>query len=190
MGFKNTVLRSIIIITILILSVLIGYVYQTIWHHIDLMNYPQEYSELVTEYSAKYGVPEYVVYAVIKTESDFQSNKVGDGGEIGLMQLTPETFTRLLTMTKDTLDSGILYDPATNVEYGTYFLSYLYTEYNRWDTVLAIYEAGEDVVSEWRQNPDYVDGNNNLTVIPDDDVRDYVDSVNKAIEIYKNLYYN
>ena len=52
MGFKNTVLRSIIIITILILSVLIGYVYQTIWHHIDLMNYPQEYSELVITTSA------------------------------------------------------------------------------------------------------------------------------------------
>lgn len=190
MSFKNAILRSIVIISILILSLLIGYIYQTIWHNIDLKNYPQEYAELVTEYSQKYGVPEYVIYAVIKTESNFQSNKVGENGEIGLMQLTPETFSRLLTMTKATLETGILYDPATNIEYGTYLLSYLYTEYNRWDTVFAIYNSDEATVNEWRENPKYIDDNSNLIIIPDETIKEYVETVNETIEIYKNLYYN
>jgi len=190
MGLKKAVLRSIVIIVILALSVGIGLGYQKIWRAIDLKNHPREYSELVSEYASKLGVPEYVVYAVMKTESDFQSNKEGTDGAIGLMQITPERFARLLTMTKETKDTGILYDPETNIEYGTYYLSYLYTKYNRWDTVFAAYASDEDTVERWRDDPEYGDENRNLKGIPDEAVREYVDAVNKAIEVYKKLYYN
>ncbi len=187
---KKAVTRSIIIIVILGLSLLCGAIYNVVWHNIDLDRHPREFTDLVTEYASKYGVPEYVVYAVIKTESDFVSNKVGENGEIGLMQLSEETFRRLLTMTKATLDTGILYDPATNIEYGTYYLSYLYTVYNRWDTVFAIYASDEVTVNLWREDPDYADDMGNLKVIPDEEVRDYVDRVNDAIAVYKRLYYH
>lgn len=189
MGLKKAVLRSILIIVILSLSVAIGLTYQNIWHRIDLKNHPREYSELVTEYSEMYGVPEYVVYAVMKTESDFQSNKVGDDGAIGLMQITPELFSRLLMMTKADLDPGILYDPKTNMDYAVYYLSYLYTEYSRWDTVFAAYASDIETVAEWQKNPEYADENGNLKFIPNEDVRIYVENVNKTIEIYKKLYY-
>lgn len=190
MGLKKAAIRSGIIIIILALSVAIGLAYQGIWRQIDLKNHPRMYSEWVSEYAAKYGVPEYVVYAVIKTESDFQSNKVGEDGAVGLMQITPERFSRLLTMTKATLESGILYDPETNVEYGTYYLAYLYTKYNRWDTVFAAYASDEDTVERWRDDPELTDGNRNLKAIPDENVNGYVEKVNKAIEVYKSLYYN
>ncbi len=187
---KKAVFRSIVIMVILVLSVIIGFIYQKVWREIDLKNHPREYSQWVSEYAEKYGVPEYVLYAVIKTESDFQSNEVGDDGAIGLMQITPERFSRLLAMNKATLETGILYDPETNVEYGAYYLSYLYTEYNRWDTVFAAYASDEDTVDRWRENPEWTDENRNLRVIPDEDVRDYVEDVNEAIKVYKRLYYN
>lgn len=190
MSFKKNVFRSLVIVVILLLSLLIGYLYQIIWHNIDLKNYPQKYAELVGEYAEKYGVPEYIIYAVIKTESDFQSNKVGENGEIGLMQLTPEIFDRLLVMAKNSLETGMLYDPATNIEYGAYLLSYLYTEYNRWDAVFAVYCSDEQTVNEWLQNPKYTDDHNNLIVIPDKAIEAAVEDINNAIEIYKNLYYN
>ncbi len=189
MGVKKAVLRSIVIVVILALSVAIGFIYQSICRQIDLKNHPREYSQWVSEYAEKYGVPEYVLYAVIKTESDFQSNKVGDDGAIGLLQITPERFSRLLSMNKATLETGILYDPETNIEYGAYYLSYLYTEYNRWDAVLAAYTSDEDTVDGWRENSEYTDENRNLKIIPDEDVRSYVDIVNKAIQVYKRLYY-
>ena len=190
MGLKKAAIRSVVIMIILALSVAIGFAYHLIWRQIDLKNHPREYSEWVSNYSEKFGVPEYVVYAVIKTESGFQSNKVGEDGAVGLMQITPARFSRLLTMTKATLDAGILYDPETNVEYGTYYLSYLYTQYNRWDMVFSAYASDESTVEGWRNNPEYTDGNRNLKEIPDEDVRSYVDRVNKAIEVYKRLYYN
>lgn len=190
MSFKKNIFRSLVIVVILLLSLLIGYLYQIIWHNIDLKNYPQTYAEFVSEYAEKYGVPEYIIYAVIKTESDFQSNKVGENGEIGLMQLTPEIFDRLLVMSKNSLETGMLYDPATNIEYGAYRLSYLYTEYNRWDAVFAVYCSDEQTVNEWLQNPKYTDDHNNLIVIPDKKIEAAVEAINNAIEIYKNLYYN
>lgn len=177
------------IVVILTLSVAIGFAYSKIWNGIDLKNHPREYIETVKEFSAKYGVPEYIVYAVIKTESGFQSNKVGEDGAIGLMQITPELFGRLLTMTKATLETGILYDPATNVEYGVYYLSYLYTKYNRWDTVFAAYASDEATVAEWQKNTEYADENGNLKEIPDETVREYVKELNKTIGVYKKLYY-
>ena len=92
MKLKNTIVRSVVIIVILCLSMCMGLLYQTVWHKIDLKNHPRDFSEYVSKYAAEYGVPEYILYAVIKTESDFESNKLSESGEVGLMQLSPETF--------------------------------------------------------------------------------------------------
>ena len=123
MKFRSTVFRSVVIIVILCLSLGVGFLYQTIWHRIDLENHPIEFAEYVTKYAEEYGVPEYILYAVIKVESDFESNRLSEAGEIGLMQISPETFSWLLTLTKESLDPGILYDPETNIRYGAYLLS-------------------------------------------------------------------
>jgi len=189
MNVRNTVVRSVVIITILLLSVLIGYIYQTVWYHIDLKNHPREYASFVEKYAAEYGVPEYIVYAVIKNESDFSSNCLSDAGEIGLMQISPETFNWLLTLTKEKLEPGILYDPETNIRYGTYMLSYLFTEYSRWTTVFAIFEAGKATVDEWLTQSELVDEIGNLKNIPDEKVRMYVQAIEDTVDIYQDLYY-
>ena len=77
-----TVRHSAAILIILGVSVLSGFLYNIIWDHVDRKRYPQEYSEFVSEYASVYGVPEYIVYAVIKTESDFSSNAVSSAGAV------------------------------------------------------------------------------------------------------------
>ncbi|MBE6599569.1 MAG: lytic transglycosylase domain-containing protein [Ruminococcaceae bacterium] len=190
MEMKKAAVRSVIIIVILVLSLVIGAAYNRMWYNIDLQNYPREYSALVSTYAAEYGVPEYVIYAVIKTESDFQSNFVGEDGRIGLMQLSKPTFRRLLAMNKASLDEGILYDPATNIEYGAYYLSYLYTEYNRWTTVFAAYATDKETVDKWLSDPEFIDEKGNLEVILDEEVLEFVENVNETIVMYKTLYYS
>ncbi len=189
MNFKNAVSRSIVIIVILMFSIVIGYTYHVLGNLHDIKNHPREYSEYVSRYCAEYGVPEYLVYALILTESGFQSNAVSEDGEIGLMQISPAVFRSLLSITKETLETGILYDPETNIKYGTYRLSHLYTEHSRWKTVLAIYYAGDAAVSIWQENPEYVDENGNLTVIPDRDTAKMVETVLEEAELYQKLYY-
>lgn len=190
MKFKSAAQRSAVIIVILILSMLIGYIYQVIGHRMDLGKHPREYTEYVTRYCSEYGVPEYIVYGLILTESDFQSNYVSEDGKVGLMQLSPDTFQWMLSLTKENLEPGILYDPETNIRYGTYLLSYWYTDYSRWNTVIAMYLSNEETVKAWLENPTCTDDNGNLTEIPDPDTADAVALVEEEAEMYRSLYYD
>lgn len=190
MKLRSTLVRSVVIIVILCLSLACGFLYQTIWHRIDLENHPIRFAEYVTKYAEEYGVPEYILYAVIKTESNFESNKLSENGEVGLMQISPDTFTWLLTLTRENLEPGILYDPETNIRYGAYMLSYLYTEYSRWNTVFAILYTGQDTVDGWMTNRSLTDELGNLTTFPDEETQKYVDTVNETVDTYKELYYS
>lgn len=186
---KKAIKRSIVIILILILSVGIGFAYQSIWDRIDRFRYPRNYSEYVEKYSGEYGVPEHIVYAVIKVESNFQSNAVSSAGAIGLMQITPDTFDWIMMLLREDIDKGLLYDPETNIKYGTYLLSYLYNEFGHWNTVYSAYNAGMTRVRKWLENPDYSNGDGLLEYIPIEETRKYVPKINSAIEVYLRLYY-
>lgn len=190
MKLRNAAVRSFVIVVILLLSVLIGYVYSSVWHKIDLRSHPREYSDFVEIYADAYGVPEYLIYGVILTGSEFESNRVSEDGRIGLMQMSPATFGRLTKVMKEDLDPGMLYDPETNIRYGTYWLSYLYTRYGRWNTVLAVHAADdEELIALWLESGDHTDEKGNFVEIPDKKLAEAVEKTEKAIEIYHDLYY-
>ncbi len=181
--------RSIAIIFIILVSIGAGFIIDGICDAIDRKTHPREYSEYVEKYSNIYGVPEAVIYATIKTESDFVSNAKSKAGAVGLMQLMPETFLWLCEKNGESLDAGMLYDPETNIRYGTYYLSYLYLEFGLWETVYAAYNCGPGRVKEWQSDTEYADKNGILTSIPFKETRNYVKKLEKATEIYENLYY-
>ena len=189
MNWRKTARRSAAILAILLLSVLAGFLYSVIFERLDRVRYPQQYQNYVAEYSAAYGVPEYIIYAVIKTESDFVSNAVSSAGAVGLMQLTPDTFEWISMLMKETNDPGMLYDPGTNIRCGTYLLSYLYMRYNRWDVVFAAYNAGVTRADQWLTDPQCVDENGELVHIPFEETEKYVKKVNDAMDVYQRLYY-
>ena len=190
MKFRDTAKKSAVIIGIILLALLCGYIYQLIGHGSDIKKHPRQYDEFVEKYASEYGVPEQVIYATILNESGFRSNYVSDDGRIGLMQLSPETLRWLTSMTKESLEPGILYDPETNIKYGTYMMSYLYTKYNRWKTVVAIMVTDEETVAAWSDNPAYSDEHGNLTDIPDRQASNSVEQIEKDIEMYRELYYS
>lgn len=186
---KDALKRSIVILAILILSVVIGFVYQSVGDSLDRRKYPCEYGEFVEKYSVEYGVPEYVVYSCIKTESSFDPGAQSSKGARGLMQIMPDTFTWLCTLTKENYETGMLFDPETNIKYGTYYLSYLYLRYNDWETVYAAYNAGPGAVDGWLSDPECAkDGK--LTDIPYKETSRYVKKMTKAVEMYQKLYYS
>lgn len=186
---KTTILRSIAVILIITLSIGVGFLIDNILDGVDRKNHPQEYSEYVSEYSEAYGVPEYIVYAVIKTESDFNSSAVSNAGAIGLMQVMPSTFDWMCDLLEEDYEQGMLYDPETNIKYGTYYLSYLYGIYARWPTVYAAYNAGMGTVDGWLRNGKYSNDGISLTYIPYEETRNFVETVEKAADLYASLYY-
>ncbi len=186
---KNAITRSIAILIIIALSIGLGFAIDNICNAIDKKTHPLKYSEYVEKYSEIYGVPEHIIYASIKTESNFVSNAVSSAGAVGLMQMMPDTFLWLCEKNGEKLDVGMLYDPETNIRYGTYYLSYLYSEFGLWETVFAAYNCGPGRVKEWQTNEEYADENGILINIPFKETRGYVKKITKASETYKKLYF-
>ena len=180
---------GLIVLIVLIISVLFGFIFDVAMTLVEKYIYqkPDEYVEYVEIYSAEFGVPEDLVWSVIKTESGFDSSAVSSKGAVGLMQLMPSTFEWLTDdILREYLGIGMLYDPETNIKYGTYYLSRLYNRFGDWDTAIAAYNGGEGNVSEWLKDKRYSDDGIKLKTdkIPDSysETKNYVKKVNKAIE--------
>jgi len=150
--------------------------------------YPLEYEDIIAKYSAMYGVEEELISAVINNESHFDSDAVSAAGAIGLMQITPETFTWLQTKddTEELLEIIDLYDPEVNIKYGTLLLSLNIAEYGNTQTAIASYNAGRGKVSAWLTDKKYSSDSRTLTLIPYEETRIYVEKVNQSYEVYKD----
>ena len=180
-------LNSLVIILILILSVGCGFIYDILFTQYRLKEYPRQYNDTVIACYYEYAVPVSVIYATVKMESDYDSGLVTDG-KIGLMQLNREEYDTLSAELGKQKDSGLLFEPATNLDIGTYKLSKLYEKYQSWRTVYAAIRIGEETVDEWLSDPENLDENGDLAVIPDRDTEKYVDKFEKTVEIYRELY--
>jgi soluble lytic murein transglycosylase-like protein len=106
------------------------------------------YSREIAEASARYGVPERLIWAVIRVESGFDPRAVSSRGARGLMQLMPETAAIL----------GVrdVFDPRENIHGGARHLRGLMERF-RYDLPLALaaYNAGAQPVTAFRGIPPY-----------------------------------
>lgn len=152
------------------------------------MLYPMKYTELVEKYSAEYGIEKELLYAVIKTESSFNPNAVSNADAVGLTQITPETFDWLKTKLGEKNSELSLLDPETSIKYGAFFLSYLLDEFGNTDTAVAAYHAGRGRINGWLEDKNISPDGKTLADIPIPETAHYVKKVNKALNIYKNLY--
>ena len=86
--------------------------------------YPCRYADTVTRYAEIYDLDPLVLYAFIRTESNFNPNAQSDAGARGLMQITEVTFDwiKLKIAPDEALTFDDLFDPETNIRFGSYFV--------------------------------------------------------------------
>ena len=188
---KSSSKRPLVIVLIAIAAILLGFLTDGIWTLIERAQHPTDYSDIISRYSEEYNVPEDIIFAVIKVESDFDPKAESSVGAMGLMQMMPSTFEWLTGEEHlgENLPIRKLQDPEVSIRYGTYYLAYLYRRFDyHWDTVFAAYNAGEGNVGKWLKNSEYSDGKGNLTYIPFSETRSYVTKVEKARTMYEELY--
>jgi hypothetical protein len=106
------------------------------------------YDTYVREASRLYQVPEELVRAIIKCESDYDPRAVSPTGAQGLMQLMPATALRM----------GVrdAFDPRENILGGTRYLRVLANAFNgSLELTVAGYNAGEAAVIRYQGIPPY-----------------------------------
>lgn len=180
-------LNSLAITFILILSVGCGFLYDILFTQYRLKEYPRQYNDTVIACYYEYSVPVSVIYGTVKMQSDYDSALVS-GERIGLMQLSREEYDLLSSEMGKRIDSGLLFDPKTNIEIGAYKLSKLFTKYQSWRAVYAAIYIGEDIVDEWMLDPENLNAEGTLEKIPDEDTENFVEKFEKTVEIYRELY--
>lgn len=155
--------------------------------------YPQDYSQYVSQYAQEYDVDEALIYAVIRTESGFRADVQSSVGACGLMQIMPETFEWLQTLSDSevTHSESELFDPEINIKYGTYYLSYLIDHYDgREKLAVAAYNGGFANVDSWLEDERYSVDGITLTDIPYNETAQYVEKVENTKSMYESLYYD
>ena len=180
--------NSLIVVLILGLSVACGFLYDFIFTQYQLKEYPREHNDTVISCYYEYAVPVSVIYSAVKMESDFNSGLVSEDGGIGLMQLTREEYNTLAAELGIAENSGLLFEPETNLDIGTYKISKLFEKYQSWRPVYAALYIGEETVDEWLSDPDNLGEDCSLENIPDRDTEKYVKKFEKTVKIYLELY--
>ena len=152
--------------------------------------YPRKYADLVEKYSKEYGVDENLVFAVIKTESNFDPSAESEVGARGLMQLMEDAYDWVGYRMGDgrELDYDSMYVPEYNIQYGTYLLMLLYNEYGDEETALAAYHSGRGNVNKWLEDSSLSSDGQVLDDIPSSVTKHYVKKVMQAYDAYNNLY--
>ncbi len=181
--------RGVVVFLIAVFAIGIGFLSDFLIITVERRTYPRRFETHVTVYADRYGLPENLLYSLIKCESDFDSGAVSSAGAVGLTQMMPETFTWLTNdILLEHLDEGMLYDPETNIRYGAAYLSRLYDQYGDWTLALCAYNAGPGRVDEWLADASLADGDGGLKKIPFRETRRYVKRVTKGWDTYDRLY--
>ena len=152
------------------------------------MLYPIRYTGEVEQYAAENGLDKYLVYGVIKAESNFIYD-AHSGVAVGLMQITEDTGAWIANkMQLDRYRPEDLTDPETNIKMGCFYLKYLLDYYGDLDLALAAYNAGMGNVNNWLEDSDHSKDGKTLHNIPFKETREYVERVKKYTEIYRERY--
>jgi soluble lytic murein transglycosylase-like protein len=109
---------------------------------------PSDYDEFIREAAALYQIPEALVRAVIRVESNFDPRAISRANARGLMQLIPATAERMLVSDP--------FDARQNVLGGTRYLRVLANLFNgNLQLTIAAYNAGENAVIRYGGIPPY-----------------------------------
>lgn len=175
---KKIFIASIIIIIIIIATVSIK----------ELMikqMYKKQYIEYVERYSQKYDVDSNLIYAIIKSESNFKSDATSNKNAKGLMQLMYSTAQEIAEKNNIEITEENITEPEINIMLGTQYISELIEKYSCIEVALAAYNAGGGTVNKWIKNGTIKSDGSDIENIPYKETNMYVRKVMRDYEIFK-----
>lgn len=181
--------KLIISIAIVLLLIMLFKTFN-IYNVIQKQLYKQEYSEFVNKYATANQIDPMWIYAIIKVESNFDTNATSGSGAKGLMQLMDNTATDIAKeLNMSNFEPSMLYDPEINIKLGTKYFEKLLSKYNKnYCLAIAAYNAGIGNVDNWINKGIISSDASNIENIPYKETNMYVRKTLKAHTVYENLY--
>lgn len=182
-------MKKIIISIILLITMLLIIIFR---NDILRLIYPKKYNETVVTYSEKYNVDSNLIFAVIKTESDFDQQVKSNKGAIGLMQLMKQTAIEIaptidLEISENKIEEKLL-EPEININIGTKYLQKLLEKYNNTEIALTAYNAGTGNVDKWIEQGVIKSDGSDIEKVPFKETNKYVRCILRDYRIYQEIY--
>lgn len=151
------------------------------WDDIEL-RFPLAFKDEMSEYANKAEVDTAWAMAITRRESSFMVDANSPVGARGLMQIMPNTANYIA---KKPVQLGQLYNPITNISYGTDYLNYLMRR-NDGNLIVATasYNAGYSRVRQWIPKDGTIPADIWIDTIPFRETREYVKAVMAYYQIY------
>lgn len=150
--------------------------------------YPLKFEEYVNKYSQEYEIDPLLIYAIIKTESNFNEKSVSVSGAVGLMQLMDSTAKEMAENAQMEYIITDLYNPEINIKLGTNYFYELQDYYKSTNLAIAAYNAGIGNVAKWIESGIIEKDGSNIEEVPFKETNNYVRKVLRNYNIYKELY--
>ena len=151
--------------------------------------YPRYYSQDVRRVAGKYGLPESLIYAVIRQESAFDSDAYSTAKAVGLTQVIPSTAKGIAE------DLGVkgftpedLFKPENSIEFGSYYINKQLGRFSDFRLGLTAYHGGPGNLGKWKEEFTTSDIDLFVERIPLGSTRNYVKSVYRNYLVYRQLY--
>ncbi|MBQ2818321.1 MAG: lytic transglycosylase domain-containing protein [Clostridia bacterium] len=180
---------GVIIAAVLLLA--LCFIYATVYKPWSMKSrYILEYEETIRAHSEQYGVDPYLVAAMIYCESTYNPQAVSSVGARGLMQVMPDTgewIAKKIDIEEFTED--MLFDTSINIEMGCWYMSFLLERYEgNQSCAVGAYHCGHGKMDGWLEDPMISSDGKTLENIPEGETKKYINRVNNAYDIYKELY--
>src|SRR5262249_34698913 len=141
--------------------------------------FPIPYRRPLEEHSRQQSLDPYLVAALVRQESEFNTKAVSRSNAYGLTQVLPSTgrqVSKKLGMGK--FRANMLFLPDTNLRIGTYYLRSLLDQLDgQSEQALASYNAGKRHVTSWMTWAQFREPAEFVESIPFNETRNYVQSV-------------
>lgn len=183
------------LIKLLIIITIISLLYFILFKVIEIDNilmkklYPIKYSEYVEKYAREYNIDKYMVYAIIKAESNFDEKAKSESNAIGLMQIMETTAIETASKMELEITEEDLFNPEINIKIGLNYFAYLVEQYNNnYALAIVAYNAGIGNVDKWIENGTIKPDGTDIENVPFKETNNYVRKILRDYKIYKELY--
>ena len=150
--------------------------------------YPRAWPELITPLSAKHGIPEALMYGIVRSESVFDPQAVSRSGAVGLAQLMPATAAE--TAKNMGMPSYSLVNPADNLAIGMTYYAWVFRRFSQKPMrAMFAYNAGPTRMARWETESGELPDDILLESLNLSEPRQYGKNIVQAALAYGKIHY-